>query len=62
VECVAGPACRSLLPYDPSVRTKILGFAGVTVGLIIWAWALMVTTQIAWYGFWTIFNTLTGGD
>jgi hypothetical protein len=44
------------------VRTKILGIAGVTVGLIIWAWALMWTAQIVWYSFWSIFNTLTGGD
>ena len=51
-----------LFPYDPSVRTKILGISGVTVGLIIWAWALMYTAQIVWYGFWLIFNTLTGAD
>lgn len=53
---------RPTFPYDPSVRTKILGIAGVTVGLIIWAWAVMYTAQIVWYGFWSIFNTLTGGD
>lgn len=45
-----------------SVRTKILGIAGVTVGLILWAWAVSVTAQIVWYGFWSTFNTLTGGD
>jgi len=45
-----------------SVRTKILGITGVTVGLILWAWALNWTAQIVWYGFWSIFNTLTGGD
>jgi hypothetical protein len=44
------------------VRTKILGITGVTVGLILWAWALNWTAQIVWYGFWSIFNTLTGGD
>jgi hypothetical protein len=44
------------------VRTKILGITGVTVGLIIWAWAFYVTAQIVWYGGWSIFNTLTGGD
>jgi hypothetical protein len=44
------------------VRTKILGITGVTVGLILWAWAVSVTAQIVWYGFWSTFNTLTGGD
>ena len=45
-----------------SVRAKILGITGVTVGLILWAWAVSVTAQIVWYGFWLSFNTLTGGD
>jgi hypothetical protein len=44
------------------VRTKIVGITGVTVGLILWAWAFNATAQIVWYGFWLIFNTLTGGD
>jgi hypothetical protein len=44
------------------VRTKILGITGVTVGLILWAWAVSVTAQIVWYGFWSTFNTFTGGD
>jgi len=44
------------------VRTKILGITGVTVGLIVWVWAVNGTAQIVWYGFWSIFSTLTGGD
>jgi hypothetical protein len=48
--------------YDPVRETKIVGITGVTVGLILWAWALNWTAQIVWYGFWSIFNTLTGGD
>jgi hypothetical protein len=44
------------------VRTKILGITGVTLGLIYCAWFLNWTAQIVWYGFWSIFNTLTGGD
>jgi hypothetical protein len=35
-----------------SVRTKILGITGVTVGLILWAWALNWTAQIVSYGYW----------
>jgi hypothetical protein len=56
------PTYRPTFRYDPAVRTKILGITGVTVGLIIWAWAVYVTAQIVWYGGWSIFNTLTGGD
>jgi hypothetical protein len=56
------PTYRPTFRYDPVLRTKIFGITGVTVGLILWALALNATAQIVWYGFWSIFNTLTGGD
>jgi hypothetical protein len=56
------PTYRPTFRYDPVVRTKILGITGVTLGLIYWAWFLNWTAQMVWYGFWSIFNTLTGGD